>query len=36
VVILPWNLTTEISQEHAYIADWGGRFVTAVPEIKIL
>lgn len=36
VVIFPWNLTSEISQEHAYIADWQGRFVTAVPEIKIL
>jgi len=36
VVILPWNLAREISAEHAYIADWGGRFVTAVPDIRIL
>lgn len=35
VVILPWNLAAEISAEHGYIADWGGRFVTAVPEIRI-
>ncbi|MEM7061066.1 MAG: class I SAM-dependent methyltransferase [Pseudomonadota bacterium] len=35
VVILPWNLAAEISDEHAYISDWGGRFVTAVPEIRI-
>ena len=36
VVILPWNLAQEISTQHAYIAEWGGRFVTAVPEMKIL
>lgn len=36
VVILPWNLASEISAEHAYIAEWGGRFVTAVPEIRVL
>ncbi|MEM6621179.1 MAG: class I SAM-dependent methyltransferase [Pseudomonadota bacterium] len=36
VVILPWNLAAEISTEHARIAGWGGRFVTAVPELRIL
>ncbi len=36
VVILPWNLTAEISSDHAGIADWGGRFVTAVPELRVL
>ena len=36
VVILPWNLAREISAEHAYIAEWGGRFVTAVPEVRVL
>ncbi|MEM7190675.1 MAG: class I SAM-dependent methyltransferase [Pseudomonadota bacterium] len=36
VVILPWNLAAEISEQHAYIADWGGKFVIAVPEIRVL
>ena len=36
VVILPWNLAREVSAEHATIADWGGRFVTAVPEVRVL
>jgi hypothetical protein len=36
VVILPWNLTAEISSDHAAIAEWGGRFVTAVPELRVL
>ncbi|MEM6663110.1 MAG: class I SAM-dependent methyltransferase [Pseudomonadota bacterium] len=35
VVILPWNLAEEISTQHSYIRDWGGRFVTAVPDIKV-
>ena len=35
LVILPWNLATEISTSHAYIGEWGGKFVTAVPEIKV-
>jgi len=35
VVILPWNLRTEIMAQLAYIRDWGGQFVTAVPELVI-
>ncbi|MEL6476493.1 MAG: methyltransferase C-terminal domain-containing protein, partial [Pseudomonadota bacterium] len=36
VLILPWNLSAEIAAEHAAIADWGGRFVVAVPELTLL
>jgi 2-polyprenyl-3-methyl-5-hydroxy-6-metoxy-1,4-benzoquinol methylase len=35
VVVLPWNLESEIMQQLDYIRAWGGRFVTAVPEIRI-
>ena len=35
VLILPWNFRDEIVADHGYIRDWGGRFVVAVPEIKI-
>lgn len=35
VLILPWNLSTEIKAQLAYIRDWGGRFVTAVPELFV-
>jgi SAM-dependent methyltransferase len=35
VLILPWNLEREIRETMAHVADWGGRFVTAIPEIKI-
>jgi C-methyltransferase C-terminal domain len=35
VVIFPWNLKDEVISEQADVAEWGGRFVTAVPELKI-
>jgi SAM-dependent methyltransferase len=35
VLLLPWNLREEIMAQLAYIRDWGGAFVTAVPELKI-
>lgn len=34
VLILPWNLRHEIAANHAYIGEWGGRFVVAVPELE--
>jgi len=36
VLILPWNLRDEVIGELADVREWGGRFVTAVPELKIL
>lgn len=33
VVILPWNLREEITAQLAYIHEWGGKFVTAVPQL---
>ena len=35
VVLLPWNLCGELVDQLAYIADWGGRFVTAVPTLQV-
>ena len=35
IVILPWNLKEEISDQLSYIKEWGGRFIVAVPEIEI-
>ncbi|MFN3687568.1 methyltransferase domain-containing protein [Salinarimonas sp.] len=35
VLILPWNLRDEIAAQLAYVRDWGGRFVTAVPELEV-
>lgn len=36
VLVLPWNIVSEIVDLHAYIGDWGGRFAIASPEMKIL
>lgn len=36
VLILPWNLKDEIVQQHAYIREWGGRFVVPLPEVRVL
>jgi SAM-dependent methyltransferase len=36
VLILPWNLKAEVIDQLAYIRDWGGRFVCAVPDIEVL
>lgn len=34
VIILPWNLTEEISNQLKYIREWNGRFVTAIPQLN--
>lgn len=36
VLILPWNIADEIMDQLSYIRQWDGKFVVAVPEIKIL
>ena len=35
VLILPWNLRQEVTEQLKYIREWGGKFVTAVPSIEI-
>lgn len=35
LLILPWNLQDEITAQMAHIRDWGGRFVTAVPDVRV-
>lgn len=36
LVILPWNLTDEIVAQNAAIRDWGGRFVVAIPFVRMI
>jgi 2-polyprenyl-3-methyl-5-hydroxy-6-metoxy-1,4-benzoquinol methylase len=36
ILIIPWNIAEEIIQQHTYVREWGGLFVAAVPEIKIM
>jgi len=36
VLVLPWNLLQEVSEQQAQVREWGGRFVIAVPELTVL
>lgn len=36
VLILPWNLRGEVTEQMARIKDWGGRFVVAIPTLEVL
>lgn len=35
VVIFPWNIAKEV-QEQENVAEWGGKFVVAVPDLRVL
>jgi len=36
ILILPWNLKEEISKQHDYVGEWGGRFVVPIPKVEVL
>lgn len=35
LLILPWNLTEEIASTARFVQDWGCKFVTCIPKIKV-
>ncbi len=36
VLVLPWNLRTEIAAQLAYVRDWGGRLVFPIPTLEVV
>ncbi len=36
ILVLPWNLREEISQQLAYVRTWGGRLVFPIPELEVI
>ncbi len=36
VLILPWNLRTEITAQLAGIREWGGAFVVPIPSVEVI
>jgi SAM-dependent methyltransferase len=36
VLILPWNLKSEIVSQLSYIGEWGGQFVVPIPEAEVI
>jgi hypothetical protein len=35
IVLLPWNLRDELVRQLGYVSEWGGRIVTAIPELAV-
>jgi hypothetical protein len=35
IVIFPWNVEDEIRAELADVRTWGGRFVLAIPSLRV-
>jgi predicted TPR repeat methyltransferase len=35
IIIIPWNIRDEISQQLSYAREWGAKFITLVPEVEI-
>ena len=36
VIILPWNLKDEITEQLSYIKEWEGKFVIPIPNLEVL
>jgi hypothetical protein len=36
VLILPWNLTSEIARQLAFVKDWGGQLVIPIPQTQVV
>jgi len=36
VLVLPWNLRTEITEQLAYVREWGGRLVFPIPNLEVV
>lgn len=36
LLVLPWNLRAEISEQLSYVRQWGGRLVFAIPQLEVV
>lgn len=36
VLVLPWNLRAELTEQLAYVGEWGGRLVFPIPELSVV
>jgi len=34
IIILPWNISDEITKQLNYTKSWGAQLFTAIPEVK--
>jgi hypothetical protein len=35
VIIFPWNIRQEVTEQLFYIREWGGQFVTTIPHLQL-
>jgi hypothetical protein len=35
ILILPWNIRDEVIEQMTPARDWGAKFVTAIPEMRV-
>lgn len=35
ILVMPWNLRTELTAQLSYVRDWGGKLVFAIPSLEI-
>ena len=35
VLLLPWNLREEITNQLAHVRDWGAKFVVPIPRLEV-
>ncbi len=36
VLVLPWNLRAELTEQLAYVGEWGGRLVFPIPTLEVV
>jgi SAM-dependent methyltransferase len=36
VLVLPWNLRTELTEQLSYVSSWGGRLVFPIPQLEVV
>lgn len=36
LLVLPWNILHEVTRQTGFIRQWGGKFVVALPELRVL
>ncbi len=36
MLVLPWNLRRELSEQLDYVHDWGGRLVFPIPTLEVV
>jgi hypothetical protein len=36
LLILPWNIAAEVKHQNSNLAELGTKFVTAVPELRVV